>query len=169
MNTLVPVSVSQFYNDNDGAYDIVQYFNRENGELTSEKLLVGDINSPEVNHDLVRECEREIKHSVITRILSDTRIYSLQHHQPGGIYNINCLVVNSRKYKGVAELITTELNYFKGTTTQVAVIKTPEGDYHKVSRNCINLSETDMYELLNRFELRDLFVFKTDNSNKFRF
>ena len=102
MKNLIPFFKLARYNDNDGAFDILYFFNHENNMIESKQYDGYTREStPEIDFNFMHENEALIKTLLIDEIVKENQFINYCQFIEDGQYNLqDCKVKGSRKYKG---------------------------------------------------------------------
>ena len=102
MKNLIPFFKIEKYNDNNGAFDIVYFYDNENKTIESKKFdNYTREKSPEVDFDFRKENEALIKNLLISEIIAENQFINYCQFIEDGLYNVqDCTIKGSRKYKG---------------------------------------------------------------------
>lgn len=173
MKTLIPFFKIERYNDNDGAYDVVYYFDNENKTVELKKFdNYTREKSPEVDFDFKKENELLIKDALINEIIQENQFINNCQFIEDGNYNVNALVKGSRKYKGKeAKLISlfSRLNQFSGKNEKIAKIEGLDGIIYFISASTVSISIETIKAMLNELDIYNLITFNKNRNDFYNF
>ena len=170
MKTLIPFFKRERYNDNDGAFDIVYFFDNENNTIESKQYDgYTREKSPEVDFDFKKENEALIKISLIDEIIKENQFINFCQFIEDGNYNVKATVKGSRKYKGKeATLLSlfSQTNAFSGKNEKMAKIEGLDGIIYYISASTVSIPIGTIKEMLNELDVYNLVTFN-NNRNDF--
>ena len=173
MKTLIPFFKIERYNDNDGAYDVVYYFDNENKTVELKKFdNYTREATPEVDLNFMQKNEALIKDTLIAEIIKENQFINNCQFIEDGNYNVNALVKGSRKYKGKeAKLISlfSRLNQFSGKNEKMAKIEGLDGIIYYISASTVSIPIETIREMLNGLGIYDLINFKPNGNDFYNF
>ena len=173
MKNLTPFFKIEKYNDNDGAFDIVYFFDNENKTIESKKFdnYTREL-TPEVDFDFKKENEALIKDALINEIIKENQFINNCQFIEDGSYNVNALVKGSRKYKGKeATLLSlfSQINAFSGKNEKMAKIIGLDGIIYFISASTVSIPIETIREMLNGLGIYDLINFKPNRNDFYNF
>ena len=174
MKTLIPFFKSEKYNDNDGAFDIVYFFDNENKTIELKKFdNYTREKSPEVDFNFMQKNEALIKDLLIAEIIKENQFINYCQFIEDGKYNLqDCIVKGSRKYKGKkATLISlfSRVNYFSGKNEKMAKIEGLDGVIYFISASTVTIPLEAIKLMLNNLSINDLIRFKSNRNDFYNF
>ena len=174
MKTLIPFFKSEKYNDNDGAFDIVYFYDNENKTIESKKFdNYTREKSPEVDFDFRKENEALIKNLLISEIIAENQFINYCQFIEDGLYNVqDCTIKGSRKYKGKkATLISlfSKVNDFSGKNEKIAKIEGEDGLIYFISASTVSIPLETIREMLNGLDIYSLISFKSNRNDFYNF
>ena len=174
MKTLIPFFKRERYNDNDGTFDIVYFFDNENNTIESKQYDgYTREKSPEVDFDFKKENEALIKISLIDEIIKENQFINYCQFIEDGQYNLqDCKVKGSRKYKGkTATLVSlfSKVNDFSGRNEKIAKIIGLDGVIYFISASTVTIPIETIIEMLNGLGIYDLINFKPNRNDFYNF
>ena len=173
MKTLIPFLKREKYNDNDGAFDIVYFFDNENKTIESKKFdnYTREL-TPEIETNFLKENEALIKNLLIDEIIKENQFINNCQFIEDGNYNVNALVKGSRKYKGKeAKLISlfSRLNQFSGKNEKMAKIEGLDGIIYFISASTVSISIETIKAMLNELDVYNLVTFNKNRNDFYCF
>jgi hypothetical protein len=173
-NGLIPINKKERYNDNDGAYEIITYFDTKNNSIITDTLDgYTQKQSPSIDFDFLKQNESKIKNILIDKIIEDDPSIINGFNLGDGKYNIPVNIKNSKKYKGkTAKLVEIFSKYdsYSHRTVSVAKIIGDDGNEYNISPNTITISIDTIRHILMNLKIESLFVFRKSNrDNKYYF
>lgn len=173
MKTLTPFFKLEKYNDNDGAFDVVYFFNNENKTIDSKKYdnYTKEI-TPEIELNFLQENEALIKGLLIDEIVKENQFINNCQFIEDGKYNVNAIIKGSRKYKGkTANLISlfTQINSFSGKNEKMAKIEGLDGIIYFISASTVSIPLETIKEMLNKLDIYSLISFKSNRNDFYNF
>ena len=174
MKTLIPIFKRERYNDNDGAFDIVYFFNNQNNTIES-KLYDNYTReaTPEIDHNFKHENEALIKNLLIDEIIKENQFINYCQFVEDGQYNLqDCTVKGSRKYKGKkATLLSlfTKFNDFSGKNEKMAKIEGLDGIIYFISASTVTIPIEAIKLMLNDLSINDLIRFNSNRNDFYNF
>ena len=173
MKTLIPFFKIEKYNDNDGAYDVVYYFDNENKIIESKKYdNYTREKSPEVDFDFRKENEALIKNLLIDEIIKENQFINNCQFIEYGNYNVKATVKGSRKYKGKeATLLSlfSRLNQFSGKNEKIAKIEGLDGIIYFISASTVSIPIETIREMLIELDIYNLVTFNKNRNDFYCF
>ena len=173
MKTLIPFFKIERYNDNDGAYDVVYYFDNENKTVELKKFdNYTREATPEVDLNFMQKNEALIKDTLIAEIIKENQFINNCQFIEDGNYNVNALVKGSRKYKGKeAKLISlfSRLNQFSGKNEKMAKIEGLDGIIYFISASTVSIPIETIKEMLNELDIYNLITFNKNRNDFYNF
>ena len=173
MKTLIPFFKLEKYNDNDGAFDIVYFFDNENKTIESKKFdNYTREATPEVDLNFMQKNEALIKDTLIAEIIKENQFINNCQFIEDGNYNVNALVKGSRKYKGKeAKLISlfSRLNQFSGKNEKMAKIEGLDGIIYFISASTVSIPIETIKAMLNELDIYDLITFNKNRNDFYNF
>ena len=168
MKTSIPFLKREKYNDNDGAFDIVYFFDNENKTIDSKKYdNYTREATPEVDLNFMQKNEALIKNLLIDEIIKENQFINNCQFIEDGNYNVNALVKGSRKYKGKeAKLISifSQISNFSGKNEKMAKIEGLDGIIYYISASTVSIPIETIREMLIELDVYSLITF---NENDF--
>ena len=173
MKTLIPFFKLEKYNDNDGAFDIVYFFDNENKTIESKKFdnYTREL-TPEIETNFLKENEALIKNLLIDEIIKENQFINNCQFIENGNYNVKALVKGSRKYKGKeATLLSlfSRLNQFSGKNEKIAKIEGLDGIIYFISASTVSIPIETIIKMLNELDIYDLINFKPNRNDFYNF
>ena len=173
MKNIIPFFKLEKNNDNDGAFDIVYFFDNENKTIESKKFdnYTREL-TPEIETNFLKENEALIKNLLIDEIIKENQFINNCQFIEDGSYNVDALVKGSRKYKGKeAKLISlfSRLNQFSGKNEKIAKIEGLDGIIHFISASTVSIPIETIREMLNGLCIYDLINFKSKRNDFYNF
>ena len=174
MKTLIPFFKFEKYNDNDGAFDIVYFFNTENNTIESKKFdnYIRE-KSPEVDFDFKKENEALIKNLLVAEIIKENQFINFCQFIEDGLYNLqDCTVKGSRKYKGKhAKLICifSQISNFSGKNEKMAKIEGLDGIIYYISASTVSIPIETIKAMLNELDIYYLITFNKKRNYFYNF
>ena len=173
MKTLIPFFKIEKYNDNDGAFDIVYFFNNENKTIDSKKFdNYTREKSPEIETNFLKENEALIKNLLINEIIKENQFINNCQFIEDGSYNVDALVKGSRKYKGKeAKLICifSQISNFSGKNEKMAKIEGLDGIIYLISASTVSISIETIKAMLNELDIYNLVTFNKNRNDFYCF
>jgi hypothetical protein len=170
---LIPIFKTENYNDNDGAYDTVHYYDVEK-QIINIKIFSGytrDI-SPVIDVNFLNKNQANIKNILVNRIINNEPYIGSGWYLGADRYNFPVTIKNSKNYKGknaiLVEIIS-KYNNYTYKTDYVAKIKNQEGDVFYISPNCITIDIQLIKEKLFEMEITKLICFAKMRDEKYYF
>ena len=173
MKNLIPFFKLEKYNDNDGAFDIVYFYDNENKTIESKKFdnYTREL-TPEIETNFLKENEALIKNLLIDEIIKENQFINNCQFIEDGNYNVNALVKGSRKYKGKeAKLISlfSQINAFSGRCEKMAKIIGFDGIIYFISASTVSIPLETIREMLNGLDIYSLISFKPNRNDFYNF
>ncbi len=173
-STLIPIYKLDRYNDNDGAYEIIFYFDNNKDEIIGKKLDgYTSKQASEINDKFLKQNEDKIKSILVSQIIKEHPSISSGYKLGSGDYNVQVNVKNSKKYKGnTAELLKIFEQYsnYSRQKVSVAKIKGEDGEIYYISPNTITIPTDSIETMLMGLPINRLFGFDSNNrDNKYYF
>lgn len=174
MNNLTPFFKIEKYNDNNGAFDIVYFFDNENNTIES-KLYDNYTReaTPEIDFNFKRENEATIKNLFIDKIIKENQFINYCQFIEDGQYNLhNCIVKGSRKYKGkISTLVSlfSRVNNFSGKNEKIAKIEGLDGLIYYISASTVLIPIESIKLMLNDLSIFELINFKPNRNDFYNF
>ena len=173
MKTLIPFFKKEKYNDNDGSFDIVYFFNAENNNIESKKFdnYTREL-TPEIDFDFMKENEALIKNLLIDEIIKENQFINYCQFIEDGNYNVKVIVKGSRKYKGKEATLMSlfsQINTFSGKNEKLAKIQGIDGIIYFISSSTVLIPLETIKEMLNKLDISDLISFKPNRNNFYCF
>ena len=174
MKNLTPFFKIEKYNDNNGAFDIVYFFDNENNTIES-KLYDNYTReaTPEIDINFKHENEVLIKASLISEIIKENQFINHCQFVEDGLYNLqDCTVKGSRKYKGKkATLLSlfSRVNDFSGKNEKMAKIEGEDGLIYFISASTVTIPLEAIKLMLNDLSINDLIRFKPNRNDFYNF
>ena len=174
MKNLIPFFKIEKYNDNNGAFDIVYFYDNENKTIESKKFdNYTREKSPEVDFDFRKENEALIKNLLISEIIAENQFINYCQFIEDGLYNVqDCTIKGSRKYKGKkATLISlfSKVNDFSGKNEKIAKIEGEDGLIYFISASTVSIPLETIREMLNGLDIYSLISFKSNRNDFYNF
>ena len=173
MKNLIPFFKLERYNDNDGAFDIVYFFNHENNTIESKQYDGYTREStPEIDFNFKHENEATIKNLLIDEIIKENQFIGNCQFIEDGKYNVKATVKGSRKYKGKeATLLSlfSKVNDFSGRNEKIAKIIGLDGIIYYISASTVSIPIGTIKEMLNDLTINDLIRFKSNRNDFYNF
>ena len=174
MKTLIPFFKIEKYNDNNGAFDIVYFYDNENKTIESKKFdNYTREATPEIETNFLKENEALIKNLLIDEIIKENQFINYCQFIEDGKYNLqDCIVKGSRKYKGKkATLISlfSRVNYFSGKNEKMAKIEGLDGVIYFISASTVTISIEAIKLMLNDLSINGLINFKPNRNDFYNF
>ena len=174
MKTLIPFFKRERYNDNDGAFDIVYFFDNKNKTIESRKFdNYTREATPEIDLNFKHENEVLIKASLISEIIKENQFINYCQFIEDGQYNLqDCTVKGSRKYKGKnARLISlfSKINPYSGKNEKMAKIEGLDGIIYFISASTVTIPIEAIKLMLNDLSINDLIRFKPNINDFYNF
>ena len=174
MKYLIPFFKIEKYNDNNGAFDIVYFYDNENKTIESKKFdNYTREKSPEVDFDFRKENEALIKNLLISEIIAENQFINYCQFIEDGLYNVqDCTIKGSRKYKGKkATLISlfSKVNDFSGKNEKIAKIEGEDGLIYFISASTVSIPLETIREMLNGLDIYSLISFKSNRNDFYNF
>ena len=174
MKNLIPFFKRERYNDNDGAFDIVYFFNHENNTIESKQYDGYTREStPEIETNFLKENEALIKNLLIDEIVKENQFINYCQFIEDGQYNLqDCKVKGSRKYKGkTATLVSlfSKVNDFSGRNEKIAKIIGLDGVIYFISASTVTIPIEAIKSMLNDLSINDLIRFKSNRNDFYNF
>ena len=174
MKTLIPIFKRERYNDNDGAFDIVYFFNNENNTIESKQYdNYTRESTPEIDFNFKHENEALIKNLLIDEIIKENQFINYCQFIEDGKYNLHdCTVKGSRKYRGKkATLLSlfSRVNNFSGKNEKMAKIEGLDGIIYFISASTVTVPLEAIKLMLNDLSINDLIRFKPNNNDFYNF
>ena len=173
MKNLIPFFKLEKYNDNDGAFDIVYFFDNENKTIESKKFdnYTREL-TPEIETNFLKENEALIKNLLIDEIIKENQFINNCQFIEDGNYNVSSTVKGSRKYKGKeATLLSlfSRSNKFSGKNEKIAKIEGLDGIIYFISASTVSIPIETIREMLNGLGIYDLINFKSNRNDFYNF
>ena len=174
MKTLIPFFKIEKYNDNDGAFDIVYFFDNQNKTIDSKKFdnYTREL-TPEIDFNFLQENEALIKNLLIDEIIKENQFINFCQFIEDGKYNLqDCTVKGSRKYKGKkATLLSlfSKVNDFSGKNEKMAKIEGLDGLIYFISASTVTIPIEAIKLMLNDLNIFDLINFKPNRNDFYNF
>ena len=174
MKNLIPFFKIEKYNDNDGAFDIVYFFDNKDKTIESKKFdnYTREL-TPEIDSFFLQENEATIKNLLIDEIIKENKFINYCQFIEDGNYNLrNCSVNGSRKYKGkIATLLSllSRVNNFTGKNEKIAKIEGLDGLIYYISASTVLISIETIKIMLNKLDIKKLISFKTNRNDCYDF
>lgn len=173
MKNLIPFFKLQKYNDNDGAFDMVYFYDNENKKIDSKKFdNYTREATPEVDFNFLQKNELLIKDTLINEIIQENQFINNCQFFVDGNYNVNALVKGSRKYKGKeAKLISlfSQINAFSGKCEKMAKIIGLDDIIYFISASTVSIPIETIREMLKELEIYDLITFNKNRNDFYCF
>ena len=173
MKTLIPFFKIEKYNDNNGAFDIVYFFDNQNNTIESKQYdNYTREATPEIDLNFKHENEALIKNSLIDEIIKENQFINYCQFIEDGNYNVKVIVKGSRKYKGkTANLISlfTQINSFSGKNEKMAKIEGLDGIIYFISASTVSIPLETIKEMLNKLDIYNLISFKSNRNDFYYF
>ena len=174
MKTLIPIFKRERYNDNDGAFDIVYFFDIQNNTIESKQYdNYTREATPEIDLNFKHENEVLIKASLISEIIKENQFINYCQFIEDGQYNLqDCTVKGSRKYKGKkAALLSlfSRVNNFSGKNEKMAKIEGLDGLIYYISASTVTIPLEAIKLMLNDLSINDLIRFKPNINDFYNF
>ena len=173
MKTLIPFFKIEKYNDNNGAFDIVYFFDNQNNTIESKQYdNYTREATPEIDLNFKHENEALIKNSLIDEIIKENQFINHCQFIEDGSYNVNAIIKGSRKYKGkTANLISlfTQINSFSGKNEKMAKIEGLDGIIYLISASTVSIPLETIKEMLNKLDIYNLISFKSNRNDFYYF
>jgi hypothetical protein len=173
-DNIIPIYKQEKYNDNDGAYDIMYFFDANTNSVFSEVLRGQDKSkySTEIDYDFVERNEGLIKNALAEKKLNENpQMLNLFNWAS---YNskekIPVMVKGSRKYKeDSAELISLfeKRNPYSGRLETVAKILGNDGNIYYLSPNTLKITPETAKSLLLKYDIPKLVIFKSNQNREY--
>ena len=162
------------YNDNNGAFDIVYFFDNENNIIESKQYdNYTREATPEIDLNFKHENEVLIKASLISEIIKENQFINYCQFIEDGQYNLqDCTVKGSRKYKGKnARLISlfSKINPYSGKNEKMAKIEGLDGIIYFISASTVTIPLEAIKLMLNDLSINDLIRFKPNRNDFYNF
>lgn len=174
MKNLIPFLKLEKYNDNDGAFDIIYFFDNKNKTIESKKFdnYTREL-TPEIDFNFMQENEATIKNLLIDKIIKENQFINYCQFIEDGQYNLqNCTVKGSRKYKGkTATLVSlfSKVNDFSGKNEKIAKIEGLDGLIYYISASTVLIQIESIKLMLNDLSINDLINFKPNRNDCYYF
>ena len=174
MKTLIPIFKRERYNDNDGAFAIVYFFDNENNIIESKQYdNYTREATPEIDLNFKHEKEALIKNLLIDEIVKENQFINYCQFIEDGQYNLrNCIVKGSRKYKGkTATLVSlfSNINTYSGKNEKIAKIEGEDGIIYFISASTVLIPIKAIKLMLNDLSINDLIRFKPNRNDFYNF
>lgn len=173
MKTLIPFFKKEKYNDNDGAFDIVYFFDNQNNTIESKQYdNYTREATPEIDLNFKHENEALIKNSLIDEIIKENQFINYCQFIEDGNYNVKVLVKGSRKYKGKeATLLSlfSQINNFSGKNEKMAKIEGLDGLIYFISASTVTIPMEAIKLMLNDLSIFELISFKSNRNDFYYF
>ena len=173
MKTLIPFLKLERYNDNDGAFDIVYFFDNENNTIESKKFdNYTREATPEIDLNFKQENEALIKNLLIDEIIKANQFINYCQFIEDGLYNQDCTVKGSRKYKGkTATLVSlfSKINPYSGKNEKMAKIEGLDGLIYYISASTVLIPLEAIKLMLIDLSINDLIRFKLNRNDFYNF
>ena len=162
------------YNYNDGAFDIVYFFDNENNTIESKKFdNYTREATPEIDLNFKHENEALIKNLLIDEIIKENQFINYCQFIEDGLYNLqDCTVKGSRKYKGkTATLISlfSKINPYSGKNEKMAKIEGLDGLIYFISASTVLIPLEAIKLMLNDLSIFELINFKPNRNDFYNF
>ena len=173
MKNLIPFFKRERYNDNDGAFDIVYFYDNENKTIESKKFdnYTREL-TPEIETNFLKENEALIKNLLIDEIIKENQFIGNCQFIEDGNYNVKATVKGSRKYKGKeATLLSlfSQISNFSGKNEKMAKIIGLDGIIYFISAATVSIPIETIIEMLNGLGIYDLINFKPNRNDFYNF
>ena len=173
MKNLIPFFKRERYNDNDGAFDIVYFYDNENKTIESKKFdnYTREL-TPEIETNFLKENEVLIKNLLIDEIIKENQFIGNCQFIEDGNYNVKATVKGSRKYKGKeATLLSlfSQISNFSGKNEKMAKIIGLDGIIYYISASTVSIPIETIIEMLNDLSINDLIRFKSNRNDFYNF
>lgn len=173
MKNLIPFLKLEKYNDNDGAFDIIYFFDNKNKTIESKKFdnYTREL-TPEIDTFFIQENEAKIKNLLIDEIINENQFINNCQFIEDGNFNINVIVKGSRKYKGKdANLISlfSKINIYSGKNEKIAKIEGLDGIIYYISASTVSIPIETIKIMLNKLDVKKLIFFKTNRNDCYDF
>ena len=173
MKTLIPFFKRERYNDNDGAFDIVYFYDNENKTIESKKFdnYTREL-TPEIETNFLKENEALIKNLLIDEIIKENQFIGNCQFIEDGNYNVKATVKGSRKYKGKeATLLSlfSQISNFSGKNEKMAKIIGLDGVIYFISASTVTIPIEAIESMLNDLSINDLIRFKSNRNDFYNF
>lgn len=174
MKTLNPFFKSEKYNDNNGAFDIVYFFDNENNTIVSKQYdNYTREATPEIDLNFKHENDALIKNLLIDEIIKENQFINYCQFIEDGQYNLHdCTVKGSRKYKGKkATLLSlfSRVNNFSGKNEKIAKIEGEDGIIYFISASTVFIPMEAIKLMLNDLTIFELINFKPNRNDFYNF
>ena len=173
MKNLIPFFKIEKYNDNNGAFDIVYFFDNQNNTIESKQYdNYTREATPEIDFNFKHENEALIKDILINEIIEENQFINNCQFIEDGNYNVKATVKGSRKYKGKeATLLSlfSRLNQFSGKNEKIAKIEGLDGIIYFISASTVSIPLETIREMLNGLDIYDLINFKPNRNDFYNF
>ena len=174
MKTLIPIFKRERYNDNDGAFAIVYFFDNENNIIESKQYdNYTREATPEIDLNFKHENEVLIKASLISEIIKENQFINYCQFVEDGQYNLqDCTIKGSRKYKGKkATLLSlfSRVNNFSGKNEKMAKIEGEDGIIYFIYASTVLIPMKAIKLMLNDLSINDLIRFKPNRNDFYNF
>lgn len=171
-NNIIPIYKLEKYNDNDGAYDMIVYFDQGNKKIFKEKLIGSESSKygDKINYDFFKANEGEIKKILINDIISEHGNFlgKVYYWGDGKYNNIPVSVKGSKKYKdNTAELLEIKevYNNYSHSKVMAAKILGNDGETYLISPNTLTVSDDIIKDMLSKKSAVDLLGFDKYSRN----
>ena len=174
MKNLIPFLKLERYNDNEGAFDIVYFFNNQNNTIESKKFdNYTREATPEIDLNFKHENEALIKNLLIDEIIKENQFINCCQFIEDGLYNLqDCTVKGSRKYKGkTATLVSlfSKINPYSGKNEKMAKIEGLDGLIYYISASTVLIPLEAIKLMLNDLRIFELINFKPNRNDFYNF
>ena len=173
MKNLTPFFKIEKYNDNNGAFDIVYFFDNDNNTIESKIYdnYTREL-TPEIDTFFLQENKAMIKNLLIDEIIKENQFINNCQFIEDGTFNVNAIVKGSRKYKGkYANLISlfSKINPYSGKNEKMAKIEGIDGLIYYISASTVLITIENIKIMLNELDVKKLISFKTNRNDCFDF
>ena len=174
MKNLTPFFKIEKYNDNDGAFDIVYFFNNQNNTIESKQYdNYTREATPEIDINFKHKNSALIKNLLIDEIIKENQFINYCQFLEDGKYNLHdCTVKGSRKYKGKkANLLNvfSRINQFSGKNEKIAKIEGLDGIIYFISASTVIIPMEAIKLMLNDLSISELINFKRNRNHFYDF
>ena len=174
MKTLIPFFKIEKYNDNNGAFDIVYFFDNQNNIIESKQYdNYTREATPEIDINFKHENEALIKSLLIDEIIKENQFINFCQFIEDGLYNLqDCTVKGSRKYKGKKATLlslSSKVNDFSGKNEKMAKIEGLDGLIYYISASTVTIPLEAIKLMLNDLSINDLIRFKPNRNDFYNF
>ena len=173
MKNLIPFFKLAKYNDNDGAFDIVYFFDNEHKTIESKKFdNYTREATPEIDFNFMPDNKALIKDLLINEIIKENQFINNCQFIEDGNYNVKATVKGSRKYKGKeAKLISlfSQINAFSGSREKMAKIIGLDGIIYFISASTVSIPIETIKAMLNELDVYNLVTFNKNRNDFYNF